>query len=279
MGTNLEKRRNIARRINDLVVDDPRVTCVYVFGSVASGDADGLSDLDLTVVCKDQLLPVSSRLEVLATLGCLWEFDDPTLNNPIWDALDSGLVDGIRVEVHYQTALSISQLLEEVMNEGAIATATVPIRPYTVAGLVRRAWLLSDKDGIFKQWLEQTEVYPQALKVNILRHFMPILRQTAEEMSLQAQRKLGPLSFLYFLSKAGDALTSILFALNEIYDPADQRGYRTVLPFLDHTPSDLVKRLDHILQGPFDDSGAALRADLFHQLTTEVLTMAESQLA
>ena len=60
MNTPLEKRRNIARRINDLVVDDQRVTCVYVFGSVASGHADELSDLDLTVVCKDQILPVSA---------------------------------------------------------------------------------------------------------------------------------------------------------------------------------------------------------------------------
>ena len=279
MNSALEKRRNIARRINELVVDDSRVTCVYVFGSVASGDADGLSDLDLTMVCKEKLLPVSARVESLSQLGWLWEFDDPTLDNPIWDALDSGVVDGIPVEVHYQTAPSISAVLNEVKNEGALATATVPFRPYTVAGLVQRAWLLSDKDEIFNQWLEQTKVYPQALQVNILRHFMPILRQNAEEFSLQAKRKLGPLGCLYFLSTAGAALTSILFALNEIYDPADRRECRTILPILDHTPRDFLRRLDHILQGPFDDSGAALRAGLFRELATEVLMMAESQLA
>ena len=37
----LEKRRTIARRIDQTLGDHPSVTAVYVFGSVASGHVDG----------------------------------------------------------------------------------------------------------------------------------------------------------------------------------------------------------------------------------------------
>ena len=273
MNTALKERRQAAHKINNVLGKDPKVTSVYVFGSVATRDADERSDLDITFICQPDILPVSDRIEILSRIGRNWEFDSATLDNPIRGAVDIGLVDGIPVEVHYQTAPLISQVLDEVVNEGAISTATVPFRPYTVAGLIQRAWLLRDKDREFQTWLEQTKVYPQSLKLNLLRHFIPILRQTAEEFKYHAERRLGPHGCLFFLTQAADALTSILFALNEVYDPADRRQEHNILPALEHAPEDFCSRLQYVLEGPFDHPGAVERAHLFDRLAAEVLAI------
>ena len=94
METALEKRRQAAHKINNVMGKDPRVTCVYVFGSVATRDADERSDLDITFVCQPDILPVSDGIEILSRIGHSWEFDSATLDNPIWGAVDIGLVDG-----------------------------------------------------------------------------------------------------------------------------------------------------------------------------------------
>ena len=276
MDTALQERRQAAHQINDVLGMDPRVSCVYVFGSVATGDADERSDLDITFVCHPDILPVSDRVEALSRIGRSWDFDSATLDNPIWDSLDMGLVDGIPVEVHYQTSALISRVLDEVVHDGAISTAMVPFRPYTVAGLIQRAWLLMDKDGRFQTWLEQTKVYPQSLKLNLLRHFIPVLRQTSEEFKLHAERRLGPHGCLFFLTRAADALTSILFAINEVYDPADRRQEHRILPALEHAPKDFLFRFRYVLEGPFDHAGAVERAQFFDRLAAEVLEMAQT---
>ena len=151
----LEKRRDIARRIDGLLGEHPEVTSVYVFGSVASGHVDEQSNVDITLVYRSDILPFSVRKEALTSIGSDWQFDDPLQRNPIWDAFDNLTVDGIGVQIHYQAAPAISKVLNQVVQNGAITTEKVPRRPYTVAALVQRAWLLRDKDGVFHRWFEQ----------------------------------------------------------------------------------------------------------------------------
>jgi predicted nucleotidyltransferase len=140
MNNPLEIRREIARQIDHLLGERPEVSSVYVVGSVASGHVDEPSDLDITVLCHPEL-PLSVRKDVLSSIGSEWQFDIRQRLNPIWDAADSGLADGINVEVLYQSAFFISEVLDEVMNNGAITTQKIPFRPYTVAGMLQRAWL------------------------------------------------------------------------------------------------------------------------------------------
>lgn len=280
-GTALAKRREIALGVYAAAAKYPEVTAVYVFGSVASGQADETSDVDITLVCRSSILPVSSRKQLLSLVGSGvesgWKFDDPTLDNPLWEAVDVGTISGIPVEVHYQTAPAVAELLDQVINHGAITTHKVPFRPYTMAALIQRAWLLKDTDGVFHKWHEQIATYPKLLKTNILRHFIPILQDNLAGLQSQAERRLGPLGYHYFLFRCGDALTSILYAVNEIYDPADRRAERTVLADLNLVPRDFTARLNHIMEGPFDETGAMERAVKFEKLAGEVVAMAGSQ--
>ena len=282
--TLLERRRGIARKIGDALAGHPDVTAVYVLGSVASGHVDERSDVDVSFVCRAELLPLEERRRLLSPIGPDWRFDQPASDDPVWSGNampaqeDEGVVDGVPVQIIYQSATDISQVVDEVVNLGAITTSRVPDRPYTLIGMLRRAWLLSDKDGLFRGWMEQTATFPDLLRRNILRASLPILRENAGELKEYAERRLGPSLFIFFLTRADDALHSILYALNDVYDPAEKRAECTILPTLRNVPRDFLARYSYVLQGPFDDSGAMERARLFAELADEALSMGEAQM-
>jgi predicted nucleotidyltransferase len=274
----LERRRAVARRVDRAFADHPEVSAVLVFGSVASGEVDEHSDVDLLVVSRARLLPLGARRRVLSGLGAGWVFRDRTDHNRLFANADTGgVVDGVPVEVHYQTVPWMSSVLGQVLGRGAITTAALPFRPYTLPGLLRRAWLLTDNDGAVARWREQAAVFPEALRENILRRFVPVLRGHAEELCAGAERGLGARVFVFHLDRAEDALFSVLWALNGVYDPADKRAEQVVLPGLARAPADLLPTLNRVLEGPFDRDGALGRARLFAQLADAVLEMAEAR--
>ena len=118
----------------------------------------------------------------------------------------------------------------------------------------------------------------KAAEQNVLSYFVPILKENAEALTETAERRHGTATLLFFLVRGADALASILYAINDVYDPADKRAETAILPTLANVPRDLMSRFDYILQGPFDDDGALERARAFEELATEVLGLAEAQL-
>ena len=272
----LEKRRNIACQLADLFGNHPEVSAILVFGSVATGHVDERSDIDILLICHPGILPITARWYLLSSIGSGWHFHDQSNDNALFADCDvDGSVEGIFVTMHYQTVSWISEVLSEVLDNGAISTEKMPFRPYTLPALLQRAWLLNDKDRFVERWREQAQRFPQQLQLNLLRHFIPMLRENLEDLVANAERRLGPRAFIFRINWAVDALTGILFALNEVYDPADRRTERIILPTLVHVPKNFTSRLTEVLEGPFDDIGALYRAQLFKQLANEVLQMAE----
>ncbi len=256
---------------------------MLVFGSVALGQADERSDVDILVVCRGELLSIGDRLLILSQLGSGWRSTDGISGDPffagsepLFAAMDSGgRVDGIAVELHYQSASWITDVLTQVM-AGAISTSQLPFRPDTLAALIQRTWVLDDRDGLVARWRQYSASYPEALRQNVLRHFSPLLRDYAEELVSHADRRLGPMNFIFSLDRAVDAAVSILFALNDMYDPAEKRTERTILPTLARAPEGFMAKFTEVLEGPFDDAGALYRARLFERLVEEVLELARS---
>src|SRR6185436_7686448 len=139
----LEKRRAVARQVCDALMTHPTVSSILVFGSVASGHIDERSDVDMLVVCQPEIIPPADRTNLLSHLGEGWRFHDTSNNNPLFfDGDTDGLVEGVLVTIHYQTATWISEVLDEVLDHGAITTGKMPFRPYTLPALLQRAWLL-----------------------------------------------------------------------------------------------------------------------------------------
>jgi len=275
----LRKRRRVAKRVCEAFENHPTVSSILVFGSVASGHVDEYSDVDVLVICQPEIPSLADRTSLLSSIGERWLFHDTLDDNRLFAERDTdGLIEDVLVTVHYQTASWISEVLNEVLDQGAITTEKLPFRPYTLPALLQRAWLLFDKNKLVQHWRERAIVFPRQLKLNLLRHFVPRLRENAAELKASAERSLGPRAFLFHLNWAVDAMTGILYALNEIYDPADRRAERTVLPTLHQVPRDFISQLIEILEGPFDDSGARYRAQLFGRLVGEVLEMAEVSL-
>lgn len=271
-----EKLHVAARHVGDALGDHPQVSSVLVFGSVASGHVDEYSDVDMLVICRSEILSVDERKRLLSQVGENWHFDAPKNRSDLFPALDEGgKVKAVTVEVHYQIDSWVSEVLDAVIGDGAITAEKLRFRPYTLPALLQRAWVLSDKEGLVKKWRDRASIFPERLKVNILQHFVPILQDNVEELKLDSRRRLGPSVFLFHLNQAVDALYGILLALNEVYDPADRRAERTVLPTLGHVPKDFMSRLVQILEGPFDDVGASRRANLFEGLAAEVFGLAE----
>jgi hypothetical protein len=274
----LKQRQAIAQKVASLFAANPAVSSVLVIGSVASGQVDERSDVDLLVLCRSELLPRSERARLLSQVGTNWRFQELQANPLFGEADVDGLVDGVLVTVHYQRVAWIETVLPQVLEQGAITTQQLPFRPYTLPALLLRGGLLHDQDGLVGAWREQMRPFPAVLKTNLLHTFIPRLEEQRDELVATAERDIGPRAFLFHLNGAVDALIQILFAVNEVYDPADRRTERGVLPTLPALPEQFLPRLTQVLQGPFDVEGARYRAQLFAELAQEVLQQAKAQM-
>ncbi len=271
----LDQRRTIARRLSAELGRHSEISAILVFGSVASGQIDERSDIDLFVVCRSAILPVSERQTILTTLGSGWHQQDQTQDNPLFAFRDQdGVVEGVFVTLHYQTVDWIDQVLIDVIEKGMLSTPLMPFRAYTLPALLKRGWLLQDQDGTVGRWREQIQPFPAQLQRHLLDHFIPLLHENVEELVANAERNLGPRVFLFRLNWAVDALIGMLFAVNEMYDPADRRTEHMILPTLNCVPSHFTARLTDVLEGPFDNEGARYRAHVFVQLAQEAIQLA-----
>lgn len=273
--TELLRRQTLSRRVAAAFDAHAEVTATVVFGSVASGLVDAFSDIDMLIVCA-KLPSLMAREQLTASLGLTLEnvgSDTPLFYDQ--DSCVSG--DGLALSLHYQCSAWIAAVISKVLG-GAITTAQLPFRPYTLLGLLHRGWLLTDKHGTVTAWRERLHPYPEPLKRNIILSFAPVLRESAEELLVTTRRDLGPRDIIFHLNWGVDALVGILLALNGQYDAAERRFEGTVLPRLETKPERLEARLQAILVGPFDGEGALYRARMFGELADETLELARAWL-
>jgi hypothetical protein len=137
---------------------------------------------------------------------------------------------------------------------------------------------LLDKRNVVRKWRYQAQPFPWQLKLNLLQHYIPILRENLEELAADAERSLGPRAFLFHLNRVVDALVSVLFAVNEVYELGDCRAERDIFPALEKVPRDFLTIFTEVLEGPFDERGMLYRARVFQQLVAEALNMAEAEM-
>jgi hypothetical protein len=152
----------------------------------------------------------------------------------------------------------------------------MPIRPYMLPALLQWGWLLLDKRKVVRKWRDQAQPFPWQLNLNLLQHYVPLLRENLEALVADAERHLGSRVFLFHLNQSIDALVSVLFAVNEMYKLGDRYAERNILPTLEKVPGDFTIIFTEVLEGPFDERGMLYRARLFQQLAAEVLNLAEA---
>src|SRR6266508_280646 len=174
--------RAVAQHAGSAFASHPAISAILVVGSVAHGQVDELSDVDLLVACRSDVPPLADRKEILTAIGSGWQFDRQHEGSLFRVVDEDGHVADAFVTVHYQTVPWIDAVLDAVLQYGAITTEQMPFRPYTVPALLQRAWVLLDRDGEVARWREASTNYPPLLQANILRHVVPALREHVDEL-------------------------------------------------------------------------------------------------
>jgi hypothetical protein len=100
----------------------------------------------------------------------------------------------------------------------------MPFRPYTMLSLVDTGVVLYDPAGVMAGLRQRVRPYPAVLQANIVRAYEPLMVAGVVELQDYARRDIGPDALLLPLVRVMDALSSLLYAVNECYDPATQRS-------------------------------------------------------
>lgn len=98
------------------------------------------------------------------------------------------------------------------------------------------------------------------------------------ELRDYTQRNIGPSAFVFHLGRVCDAMVSVLYALNEHYDPATKRP-EPELRKLAVRPERFVERFVHVLEGPFDVRSRPHVVDELRRLVGEVTHLVHRVLA
>ena len=258
------------------------VAGLVCFGSYASGTADAESDIDLYVLCEPAIIPEAVRRRLFESLPGVSDLDvgyvTPGWDNPWAPESDRVRVEGIRIELSYNTLHWITQVVDQVVAHGALTLPQMPFRPYTVLGLIAHSLTLYDRLGSIQNLRTRLNPYPAVLKRRLIENAVPIMLDGLVELRDYAQRNIGPGSFLFHLGRVSDAIEQILYAVNEHYDPATKRSEHE-LAKLGVAPPGFVGRFVRILEGPFDHKGRLHTVDELTDLVGEVRQLAEHALA
>lgn len=275
----LSKRYAIACLIAGLLIAHKSVLSVIVLGALAQGSVDKNTGIDFLIICRSAIMSMNEREQALTQIGGTWLFGCQLNDNRVFADTDIGelVTENVQVNIHYQTTSWVSSVLKEVFARDATTIKHMPDYHYTLMTLLQKGWLLYDKRNVVRKWRESMMSFSQRLKIDLLEQLIPHLRQSQAELEVIAKPGLGLWVFLHYLKEVVDVLISILFALNEVYEPRDRHVAYSKLLLLNRVPRAFSMRLAEVLEGPFDESGVLYRVQLVYQLTTEVLKMAEME--
>ena len=250
--------RHLTQPILDALATMRGVVGIVCFGSYALGTADRHSDVDLLVLCHPSVMPVGTRQAILATLPATrcyhGQAGEMGWEEPWAAVADEVVLEAVTVDIVYQTRAWLTDVVEQVVTTGALSTSSMPFRPYTMLGLLDIGVVLYDPAGVIAGLRRRLRPYPAVLQANIVRAYEPLMMAGVAALHDYARRDIGPGAFLFHLVRVMDAMSGLLYAVNECYDPATKRGEIALgqLPLL---PEDGVRRLTGLLEGPFDAGG------------------------
>ena len=247
------------------------VQAILSFGSYAMGTFDEYSDLDLFVFCEPEVVSASERRRALESVQGVTHFEES--NTAVgWDSQWSPQGDHLRVnenpfEISYNTVDWIRTVVRRVTQEGATSIPEQKFRPYTMLGLLENGIILYDPCSFLSNLIGCLYPYPARLKRRLISDSLYTLKDCLAELKDGAKRGFGLTFFHFFFHRMRDALDTLLFAVNEKYDPAVKRS-EIEYEKLGVLPPNFLERYAKLLEGPFDKNG---RQRAIHELETFVI--------
>ncbi len=244
------------------------VVALVCFGSAATGTADRCSDIELLVFCHPTIISPMMRQQIFERLpnvsGLVLHRSIPGWDIPWAPQTDTLTLGGTHYDISYNTQDWIVHVVQRVITEGATSLPEMPFRPYTLLGLLTNAIPLYDPHQVVQTLVAQAQPYPAVLKAHILDEQVPIMRDGVHELRDYATRGIGNTAFLFQLFRVCDAMSSVLFAINDTYDPATKR-LEQALSTLPRVPPQFMLRYTSLLEGPFTSRN---RPQIVEQLAT-----------
>lgn len=205
----------------------PQVKGVLCFGSYAVGTFDQYSDIDLYTFCSPDIVSSSIRKQTLETVEGISglqidhvEFGWDEQWNPREDRL---LLNEMQFDITYNTVEWIRTVVKKVRDTGATSLPELKFRPYTMLGLLDNSVIIYDPELILQNLKSNLYPYPSELKKALLSQNLPIFRDSLAELKNYVRRNIGNTAFIFHLQRIVDSLGTILFTINERYDPATKR--------------------------------------------------------
>lgn len=249
-------RVDLTNFINHLVKEFD-VQSILCYGSYAQMLQDERSDIDLLILLKSSILSPQARKK------CYDKFSnvhittlDENLSNR-WDVSWTPINDRLMlqtqaIDIGYNTTQWVSSVIDKLIIENKITFDEFPFRPYTFLGLLESSKILYDEDNFIKECLVKIRPMPVKLKKAIIDSFLPILKESYEDLMDYSGRNIGILAFEFQLFRGIDAIIGILFAINEVYDPASKRT-EAFLFKLKKQPANLSDFIINILPGFYEN--------------------------
>ena len=253
---------------------------IVCFGSYAMGTADARSDIDLYVFCEPTIIPSSIRSEKLNVVDGIVRLEINHANFG-WDNQwapqgDELYLNDIQFDITYNTLTWLKRVVERVKEEGATSIPEMRFRPYTMLGLLDNSIVLYDPYSELVNLIAKLYPYPSQLRKNLISENWPIVTDSLEELRDYVQRNIGPAAFHFHLRRLMDALTNVIFAISEKYDPATKR-IEEFLKTLNNLPPRLLDTYIKILKGPFDKRGRQMTVKYIKVLMDQFKTLIEEK--
>lgn len=229
------------------------VDAILCFGSYAQETADRYSDIDLLVLCKPQIPSTQLRQRCFSRLSKVNEVEINRVSS--WDGAWNPVQDRLQyenkwIDITYNQTVWMTKVINRAVRAGATSTKEMPFRPYTLCGLIKNSLILEDKNHAAHELKKLIEPYPPQLRDNLFEVHMPRLRDCLADLGDYVKRDIGNSAFLFQLQLFLDSLVTLLFAINQRYDPASKRRELDIgkLPLL---PTNFLERYEKILAGSF----------------------------
>ncbi len=272
----------IQSKTSSLVSALSQASCVkgiLCFGSYAMGTFDDDSDVDLNVYCQPDIMPSTDRRAVISGIPGVGDIEmdyDEGGGDDSWSPCGDRLrMNGVLIDIGYNTVEWIRTVVERVTTEGATSIPELVFRPYTMLGLLENSVILYEADTFLSDLMQQIQPYPAKLRANLLSQSLPTLAASAAEMQDYVERDIGNSAFHFHFQNAMHALGTVLFAINERYDPAAKRveqAYAT----LNLLPDSFLQRYADMLETPLTKDGRRSIAEELQLISEEINELAQS---
>lgn len=203
------------------------IQSILCYGSSAVSMNDAKSDIDLLVLVNGTVSNNETRKLIYEKFTNL-KIISISKENSDWDQSwspinDRLMMNDVPLDIGFNTTEWVNVVVENLIVKHLISFPEFQFRPYTFLGLLETCKILYDKENYIEKCLSRIKPIPSELKNEIIKSFLPILKESYEDLIDYSKRDIGILSFEFMLFRAIDALIQLLYVINDVYDPASKR--------------------------------------------------------